>query len=40
MDLRKTGWGDVEWIHLAKDRDCWQALVNAVINLWVLLPWS
>jgi hypothetical protein len=21
MDLREIGWGDVEWIHLAQDRD-------------------
>jgi hypothetical protein len=26
----------VEWIHLAQDRDHWQALVNAVMNLQVL----
>jgi hypothetical protein len=32
MDLRETGWGDVEWIHLAQDRDQWRALVNAVMN--------
>jgi hypothetical protein len=30
----------VEWIHLAQDRDHWQALVNAVMNLWVLAPQS
>jgi hypothetical protein len=40
MDLRKTGWGVVEWIQLAQDRDRWWALVNAVINLRVLVPWS
>jgi hypothetical protein len=40
MDLRETGWWGVEWIHLAQDRDCWWALVNAVMNLWVLAPWS
>jgi hypothetical protein len=27
------GGGGLEWIHLAQDRDCWQALVNAVMNL-------
>jgi hypothetical protein len=32
--------GGVEWIHLAQDRDCWWDLVIAVMNLWVLAPWS
>jgi hypothetical protein len=36
MDLREIGWGCVEWIHLAHDRDRWRALVNAVMNLRVL----
>jgi hypothetical protein len=30
----------VEWIQLAQDRGQWQAVVNAVINLWVLMPQS
>jgi hypothetical protein len=38
MDLREIGWTGVEWIHLAQDRDFWQALVNAVMNLQVLVP--
>jgi hypothetical protein len=28
MDLVKVGWGDVDWIGLAPDRDRWRALVN------------
>jgi hypothetical protein len=32
--------GDVERIQLAQDRDRWQALVNVVMNLQVLEPWS
>jgi hypothetical protein len=32
--------GGVEWIHLAQDRDRWRAVVNAVMNLQVLVPWS
>jgi hypothetical protein len=38
MDLREIGWGGVEWIHLAQDRDYWRSLVNAVMNLRVLAP--
>jgi hypothetical protein len=33
MDLRELGWGDVDWIGLAQDRNKWGALVNAVMNL-------
>jgi hypothetical protein len=40
MDLREIGWGSVEWHQLAQDRDQWRALVNMVINLRVLAPWS
>jgi hypothetical protein len=36
MDLRETGWGSVDWIQLAQDRDRWRALVNTVMNLRVL----
>jgi hypothetical protein len=35
MDLREIGFGDVDWILLAQDRDTWWALVNMVMNLWV-----
>jgi hypothetical protein len=38
MDLVEIGWGGVEWIHLAQDRDRWRAVVNAVMNLQVLGP--
>jgi hypothetical protein len=30
MDLGEMGWGDVDWIGLAKDRIRWRALVNSV----------
>jgi hypothetical protein len=36
MDLRKIGWGGMDWIDLAQDRDQLRALVNMVMNLWVL----
>jgi hypothetical protein len=35
MDLRELGWDGMDWIDLAKDRDQWRALVNAVVNLRV-----
>jgi hypothetical protein len=35
MDLLEIGWGAVDWIGLAQDKDKWRALVNAVMNLWV-----
>jgi hypothetical protein len=35
MDLTEIGWGGMDWINLAKNRDQWRALVNTVMNLWV-----
>jgi hypothetical protein len=40
MAFREIGWRGVEWIHVAQDRDRWRALVNAVMNPQVLVPWS
>jgi hypothetical protein len=34
-DIVVMGWGDVDWIGLAQDRDRWRALVNSVLNLRV-----
>jgi hypothetical protein len=28
-------WDEVDWIHLAEDRDKWHAAVNRVMNIWV-----
>jgi hypothetical protein len=39
--IRMEDWlGGVDWIRLAQDRDRWQAVVSAVMNLRVLAPWS
>jgi hypothetical protein len=35
MDLREVGWGGMDWINLAQDRDRWRGLVNTVMNLRV-----
>jgi hypothetical protein len=35
MDLGEIGWGGMNWIGLAQDRDKWRAFVNSVMNLWV-----
>jgi hypothetical protein len=31
-DLGEVGWGDVDWIGLAQDRNRWRAIVNSVLN--------
>jgi hypothetical protein len=35
MDLTEIGWGGMEWIDLAQDRDQWRSLVNTVINFYI-----
>jgi hypothetical protein len=35
MDFREVGWGEIDWIDLAQDRDRWPALVYTVTNLRV-----
>jgi hypothetical protein len=40
MDPKEIGWGSVEWIHFAQDRDRLRAVVNTVMNRRVLAPRS
>jgi hypothetical protein len=35
MDFREIGWGCMEWIDLAQDKDHWRSLVNMVMKLRV-----
>jgi hypothetical protein len=35
MDITEIGWGIVDWIDLAQDRDQWRATVNTVMKLRV-----
>jgi hypothetical protein len=35
IDLREIGWGGMDWIDLAQDRDRLRALVNTLMNLRV-----
>jgi hypothetical protein len=35
MNLREIGWGGMDWIDLAQDKDQWRALVNTVMKLRV-----
>jgi hypothetical protein len=35
MDLQEAGCEGMDWIELAQDKDRKQALVNAVMNLWI-----
>jgi hypothetical protein len=33
--LQEVGWGGLDWIEMAQDRDMWWALVYAVMNFQV-----
>jgi hypothetical protein len=35
MDVGEIGFWDVDWVHLAHDRERRRALVNTVMSLWV-----
>jgi hypothetical protein len=34
-NLLEVGWGVVDWIYLAQDRDKWRVLANVVLKLLV-----
>jgi hypothetical protein len=36
IDLREKELGCMDWINLVQYRDHWKALVNAIMNLWLL----
>ena len=36
MDLREIGWGGMDLIDLAQDKDQWRGLVKTVMNLKML----
>jgi hypothetical protein len=38
INFRKLRWNDVDWIHMAQNRDHWRALANTVMTL--LVPWN
>jgi hypothetical protein len=35
MNLRQIGWGNIDWVNLAPDRNRWWALMNTVMNLLI-----
>jgi hypothetical protein len=35
MHLREIGWGGMDWIDLAQDREQWGVLVNTIMNFRV-----
>jgi hypothetical protein len=36
LGLGAIGWGDGNWMCLTQDIDQWRAVLNTVMNLWVL----
>lgn len=35
VGIKETGWECVDQIHVPRDRDKWEAVVNVVMNLWI-----
>jgi len=36
IDLKGTDYDKIDWIHEAQDREEWWAVLNMLINLWVI----
>jgi hypothetical protein len=34
-DLKEVVWENLDWIHLAQDREQWRVILNTVMNLRV-----
>jgi hypothetical protein len=35
MDIQEVGWGGMDWIELAQNKNSWRDLVNAIMNVRV-----
>jgi hypothetical protein len=35
INFKEMGWGNMDWINLAQDRDQWRTPVNTVMNIRV-----
>jgi hypothetical protein len=40
MHLQEVGWGDMDWIAVALERDRWLALLNAVMTFGFHKRWG
>jgi hypothetical protein len=40
MDIGEIARRGVKWVQLAQNRNFWRAVVNMVMNLRILAPWS
>jgi hypothetical protein len=36
LDLREREWDAVDWINCTEGREQWRAVMNMIMNLWVL----
>jgi hypothetical protein len=40
MGLQEVGWGDIDWMDMAQDRDRWWVLGNAAMKLDFMKFWG